>query len=244
MLEPDAVRMAVRHFRNPAVGVVNGELRFTSPDEQYRGESLYWRYEVMLKFLENRLRVVLGSSGSLCAIRKSAFRPIPPDCICDDLLVTLNAVTDGHRAVYDPEARSMETTSASIELEYLRRQRMAAGNFQALGLTLSLLDPLRGWVAFCYFSHKLLKWTTWAFMGIALAANALLVQEPLYRALFALQLAFYGLALLAALRIRLPLIGRLTSAIYYFVCMQLAMLRGLIRHLRGTQSVAWERQYR
>lgn len=244
ILDPDSVRMAVRHFRDPAVGAVSGEVRLVSPDIGYKGESLYWRYEVMLKFLENRLGVVLGSSGSLCAVRKSAYRAIPADCICDDLVITLNTVMDGHRAIYDPEVRSTEMTSSSVELERLRRIRIAAGNFQALGLTVKLLSPLRGWVALCYLSHKVLKWTSWAFMAAAFVANLMLVYKPLYVTLLALQVAFYGSATIKATGARLPVLDRLAGATYYFVSMQLAMLQGFIRHLRGTQPVAWDRQHR
>lgn len=244
MIDLEAIRNIVRHFEDPRVGAVNGELRFVSPGEGHRGEGLYWRYEVMIKFMENRLGVVLGSSGALCAVRRSVYRPIPANCICDDFVITLNVMIDGGRAVYDPEAQSVEETAASVEQESSRRERIGAGNFQALGLTMSLLSPARGWAALCYLSHKIFKWITWAFMLTALVANAVLLRERFYTVLFALQACFYGLAILGGLRLKIPVISRVARIIHYFVAMHSALFQGFLRFLRGTQEVAWQRQHR
>jgi len=243
-IDGDALRNIVRHFEDPKVGAVNGELRFVSPDASYRGEGLYWRYEVMIKFMENRLGAVLGSSGALCAVRKRVFRPLEADCICDDFVVTLNARIDGHRTVYDPEARSVEQTAASVALESQRRARIGAGNFQALHYTKALLNPLRGWVAPCYLSHKIFKWVTWAFLFVAFAANAALIGRQLYLALFLAQVAFYGLALLGTAPARIPVVSKVARIPHYFVAMHLALFGGFLRYLRGSQRVAWQRKHR
>lgn len=244
MIDADAIRRIVRHFADANVGAVNGELRFASPGEGHGGEGLYWRYEVMIKFMENRLGVVLGSSGALCAVRKAFYRPIPADCICDDFVITLNTMIDGHRAVYDPEAQSAEETAASVEMESSRRERIGAGNFQALHHTARLLNPLRGWPAFCYLSHKIFKWTTWIFMLAALAANIPLVCEPVYLVILILQVGFYGLAILGGLRVRIPVLSKIARVPHYFVAMHIALFRGFCRYVRGTQKVAWQREHR
>jgi cellulose synthase/poly-beta-1,6-N-acetylglucosamine synthase-like glycosyltransferase len=252
MIDADALRHIARHFQNPEVGAVNGELRFEAPGEGHQGEGLYWKYEVMLKFMENRLGVVLGSSGALCAVRRSIFRPIPADCICDDLVITLNVELDGQRAVYDPEARSAEETAASVEQESRRRERISAGNFQALRMTVGLLNPLRGAIAWCYASHKIFKWTTWAFMALALLANVVALawgaatgrRWMLYAVMLGLQAIFYGLAVLGASGVQIPIVSKVARIAHYFVAMHLAMFRGFLRHLRRTQKVAWQREHR
>lgn len=244
IIEQDAIRSIARHFDDPNVGAVNGELRFVAPGEGYRGEGLYWRYEVMIKFMENRLGVVLGSSGALCAVRKSVYRPIPADCICDDFLITLNVMIDRYRAVYDPEAQSVEKTAASEDLESKRRERISAGNFQALAWTTRLLNPMRGWVALCYLSHKVFKWITWVFMLAALVANIPLVSERLYLVIMLFQAGFYVSALIARLPFRVPVVSGVGRITHYFIAMHVALLRGLIRYLRGTQAVAWKREHR
>jgi len=244
IIDRDAIRNIVRHFDDPNVGAVNGELRFVAPGTGHKGEGLYWRYEVMIKFMENRLGVVLGSSGALCAVRKSVYCPIPANCICDDFLITLNVMIDRYRAVYDPEAQSVEKTADSEELESKRRERISAGNFQALAWTTRLLNPLRGWVALCYLSHKVFKWITWAFMLAALVANVPLVGERLYLVIMLLQTGFYVSALFARLPIRIPVLSGVGRITHYFIAMHVALLRGLIRHLRGTQAVAWKREHR
>src|SRR5437016_3487751 len=45
MIRPDAVRLLLRHFNDPAVGCVCGELRMRSMEGGAYTEGIYWRYE-------------------------------------------------------------------------------------------------------------------------------------------------------------------------------------------------------
>jgi len=157
---------------------------------------------------------------------------------------TRHVLLDGQRAVYDPEAQSVEQTAADVQKESSRRERIGAGNFQALGLTWRLLSPLRGWAALCYLSHKIFKWITWMFMVVAFVANLFLLSEHLYQVTFGLQVAFYCAALVGMMQVQIPILSKVGRIVYYFVAMHVALFRGLVRHLRGTQKVAWQREHR
>ena len=43
-------------------------------------------------------------TGALYALRRAAFRPIPPETILDDVLIPMQAVLDGYRASFDTRA--------------------------------------------------------------------------------------------------------------------------------------------
>lgn len=99
MYEASAIKNLVKHFGDGRVGVVVGELTFESPSEEHKGEGYYWRYEVMLKFMENKLGAILGANGGLYAIRKELYRPVPNSTIVDDFVIPLKIAEERYRQV-------------------------------------------------------------------------------------------------------------------------------------------------
>jgi len=245
MYDPGAARHLVKHFADKDVGAVEGELTYQSLSPDHKGETTYWRYEVMLKFMENKLGAILGAHGAIYAIRKSLFSPVPGNTIVDDFVIPLKIAEKGYKRIYSPEARAFEHTAPSLKAELVRRERIAAGNFQAILMLWRLLNPLRGYIAFTFFSHKILRWTAPFFMLSALAANvALAVLGPrggLYTWLLVPQIAFYATAWLGSWPGLWPRIRRLCATQYYFVSMNVAMFRGFIKFVRGSQQVTWKK---
>jgi len=241
--ERQAVKQLVRHLSSEKVGAVVGEFAFASPSQEYRGETHYWRYEVMLKFMESKLGATLGANGGLYAFRKKLFRPIPENTIVDDFVIPLKIVEQGYELTYTPEARVFGTTARDVPEEVIRRERIAAGNFQAILMLWRLLNPLRGYIAFTFFSHKILRWTAPFFMLSALAANIALsvLERGIYTWLLVPQIAFYASAWLGSQPGLRPWARRLCATQYYFVSMNVAMFRGFIRFIRGSQQVTWKK---
>src|SRR5215468_5785110 len=240
-IEPDAIQKLVRHFRQPDIGCVCGELRLRSRNGGAMGERLYWRFETLLKFLESRSNMLIGANGALFAIRRSLFVAIPSDDIVDDLLVALNVRAAGHRVVYEPEAVAWEEAAPSASDEFKRRVRIGAGNFSALRHTWRLLNPREGRVALAFWSHKILRWLVPVAL-VAMQISALtLARDPLYGAAAG---AGGVLLLLAWLGRRLAVRGQHwapAAVAYYFVAMNAALILGLVAFLRGTQSIVWAR---
>jgi cellulose synthase/poly-beta-1,6-N-acetylglucosamine synthase-like glycosyltransferase len=239
--DSSALRRIVRWFRDPAVGVVCGRLVLTDPRTGRNADSLYWKYETFLKRCENRLGALLGSNGAIYAIRRVLFAPIPEQTILDDFVIPLQAkLRTGCRIVYECEAVAREETPADIRAEFRRRSRIGAGGFQSIGMLWKLLDPRRGWVALSFFAHKVLRWLCPFFLIGMAAANLLLCDQPLYCGLLFAQVGFYLASLLAGLvpaefRSLKPL--RLSTM---FTSMNLALLLGFWRWLRGTQRATWQ----
>jgi cellulose synthase/poly-beta-1,6-N-acetylglucosamine synthase-like glycosyltransferase len=237
---PDAVRNLVRHFADPAVGVVCGSLGFTRTAESAGTEGVYWTYETALRRMEARIGATLTASGAIYAVRRSCFRPLAPDTILEDFLVPMTARRLGYRVLYDPEARARDTAAPTVGGEFTRRARIAAGSFRALApLTRAALSsPAVFWA---FVSHKLLRWLAPVFLVALAAASVALRARPVYGFALALQAAFYlwalaGLVFRERLRkVRFALVG------YFLVAMNLAFLVGMARSVSGRQPVTWTR---
>jgi cellulose synthase/poly-beta-1,6-N-acetylglucosamine synthase-like glycosyltransferase len=249
MFLPDAVQKLVRHFGRSEVACVCGELRLVKADADPlkandNQDHIYWRYERLLKFFESRIGGLLGANGGVYALRRELYRAIPADTIVDDFWISMQVVEDGQRCVYDPEAVALETIPERISDEFRRRVRIGLGNYQAFKRFAKLLSPLRGTVAFTFFSHKVLRWLVPHCMLIAFVCNLLLVTQSFYAALMVGQLLFYGGAWYAWRR---SLTGAAPKALrlpLFFVSMNLGLWMGFWRYITGGASGVWARSAR
>jgi cellulose synthase/poly-beta-1,6-N-acetylglucosamine synthase-like glycosyltransferase len=245
LLERGAAKALVRHFRDSAVGAVVGRLRMFNRVKRDYEESLYWKYETALKYLEGKLGCVLGANGGLYAVRRMLFPQLGPATIVDDFVVPVRIAARGWRIPYEPEAIAFEETTEDVEREFVRRARIGAGNWQALALVPELVDPRSGFLCFAFISHKLLRWLAPFLLALALVLSGILAvrQGGVWILAVALQLGFYALAAAGRLGARGRL-RRAASIAWYFVSMNAALAVGLWRFVRGTQRAAWERTRR
>nr|WP_292774466.1 glycosyltransferase [Mesorhizobium sp.] len=157
-LERNALVEIAPWFGDPEVGCVCGHLVYSNPDESAMASSgsLYWRVEEAIKQLESDAYSVVGADGSLFAIRRSAHHVVPDDII-DDFYVSMMIVADGMRVVRAPKALAFEKSATSTYDEFRRKIRIACQAFNVH----RLIWP-RIWrkpaLAYCYVSHRLLKW--------------------------------------------------------------------------------------
>lgn len=242
---PDALQRLVRHFDQPDVGCVCGELRLVKGGGT--GENLdhiYWRYERMLKFFESRIGALLGANGGVYALRRTDHRPIPGHAIVDDFWISMAVVEAGRRCIYDPEAIACETIPDHIDDEFRRRVRIGAGNYQALVRFVGMLNPRHGVVALAFFSHKFLRWMAPHCMVVALGCNMALSGRRGYGLMLVLQLAFYGSAALGWWRSRTGAAPAPLRVPLFFVSMNVGLLLGFGRYLQGRASAVWVRSAR
>ncbi|HZW32270.1 MAG TPA: glycosyltransferase family 2 protein [Isosphaeraceae bacterium] len=243
-----AARKLVRWLRDPEVGAACGEMVLADPRTGKNAESLYWKYETFLKQCEGRLGALLGASGGIYAIRKGVFTPIPEGTILDDFVIPLLAkLRHGTAIVYDSEAVAYEETAPELGSEFRRRCRIGAGGFQSLGLLWGLLHPRWGWTALAFASHKILRWLCPFFLIGLLVSNLVLVlsdSDSSYPAALAAQLAFYAIsAVMAVVPARFRILKPLRLATM-FTGMNLALLLGFWKWLRGSQQGVWQRTVR
>ncbi len=243
--DPSAIRKLVRWFRRPETGVVCGRLVLTDPQTGRNVDSMYWRYETFLKRQESALGGLLGANGGIYAIRRSLFVPIDPNTIVDDFVLPLSIKLQTNCAiVYDAEAIAHEETPPSFKSEFARRCRIGAGDFQSIPVLWKLLDPRRGWIAFTFLSHKVLRWLCPFFLAGVLLINAFLLESTLYRITFALQLGLYASAALGSVLTGRGFFGRSVRLTTLFTTVNLALLIGFWRWASGRQRGTWERTAR
>ena len=237
LFAPDAVSKLVRHFADPRVGVVCGALQFQASAESRQTEGLYWCYESLLRLMESRIGVTLTASGAIYAIRRACFVPLSADTLVEDLVIPMTARRLGFHVLYDPDARGTDFAASTVAGEFARRVRIATGSFRALGgLLRGPLDPV---TAFAFVSHKLLRWTLPFLLIGMLVTSAALLDSLLYRALFVLQVLFYGWGLVGYLfRQRIQGI-RFALVAYYLLAIHLAFLVGFVRYLSGRREIQW-----
>ncbi len=248
MLDPAALKALVRRFRDGAVGAVVGRLRLFNPSRKDFEETLYWRYETIVRYLEGTRGCAMGANGGIYAIRRLLFSPLPPDTVTDDFVIPVRIALRGWRVPFEPDAVAWEETTEDADREFGRRARIGAGNWQALARVRGLLDPRTGFLFVSFVSHKLLRWATPFLLGLALLSCGALALAPgawLYRIVLAAQLVFYTLAWLGRRAHRLTgSLRRLASLAHYFVAMNAALAVGLWRFALGTQKPAWDRTAR
>ncbi|MGC3999009.1 MAG: glycosyltransferase family 2 protein [Anaeromyxobacter sp.] len=249
LLDRGAVKALARRFADPAVGAVVGRLRLYRPGAAAGGqeEGLYWRYETALKHLEGRWKAVLGANGGLYAVRRILFSPLEPDTVTDDFVVPARVAARGWRVPFEPEAVGHEELAGDTALEFGRRARIGAGNWQSLARVPGLLDPRSGFPWFAFVSHKLLRWVTPFLLVSGFLASCTLAGAPGawgHRLALAAQLAFYGLAWLGWRGAAPRRLRRAAGLAWHFVALNAALAVGAWRFLRGSQRAAWERTAR
>jgi len=238
MLAPDALRTLVMNFADEHVGAASGVYRVLRGEDAALGkqEDFYWKYETYLKLAEADVGSILGCHGSLYAIRRALY-PFPtPGTINDDYVIPMRILSRGYRVAYEPGAVAFE--EAHEMGGFSRRVRIMTGNFEQLREMKALMRPLRPGPLFFFLSHKAGRLVVPIAMLAMLGANLFLLDRPFYRAVFALQLAFYALVLLGALVRLRPKILRLP---YYFCMINAAAFLGMYHALRGGRTLAWKR---
>jgi len=195
-----ALKALVANFADPEVGVVSGELvldceQGPSASPVAEGVGSYWRYEKWIRSCETAVASMLGATGAIYAMRRSAWRALPPGTILDDVLAPMQAVLGGWRAVLDPEARAFDITAPDTSTEQRRKARTLAGNWQILALEPRLVLPWANPVWFQYCSHKIGRLLVpYALVAAGITSFALAPSSRVAQVAVAAQVLLYGLA--------------------------------------------------
>lgn len=242
--EPGVLRALVNPFADLEVGAVSGELVLSgcaAGSAVGEGVGFYWRYEKFIRRREALLDSTIGTTGAIYAIRRDLFQSIPGETILDDVLIPMRIVRRGYRVVFEPGARAYDPAAAAASVEFARKVRTIAGNFQLFAREWWLLNPFanRLWVQ--TVSHKCCRLLCPLGFGVAFVANLFLLGQPTYRWILGAQIVFYAASLGGhLLRDRARKIFFLS--IPYTICLlNWATVVACYRFIRGRQSAAWEK---
>lgn len=255
ILGEDSIQEIVNLFKDPGVGCVSGEKRIFSKEADAAssaGEGIYWKYESLLKKWDYELYSVVGAAGELFAIRRELFQEVERDTLLDDFIISLRVAMQGYRIGYNPDAYAIEHASASVKEELKRKVRIAAGGFQSIVRLKPLLNIFKyKTLSFQYISHRVLRWAVAPFalpllfvLNLILAFHQGILTWSLYPVLMALQFLFYLAAMIGWYLEEKKLRLKMLFIPYYFFIMNYSVYLGLIRYLKGGQTVTWERAKR
>ena len=243
---PDAFKQLVTGFwRYPSASVVVGELEMRSSRGSRNLDGWYWRYELFLKGRESEIGAGLGASGTIYAVRRQDYCPLPPDTIADDLLEPLLVRLRTHGDVVQyGAARAWQLIPERVADEFHRRVRSGAGIAHVLRHAWPLLLPQRGLVSLALWSHKALRLgAPWMLLTV-LAGTLFLRHSPFYQWLLISQALFYGAALCAGWLRAVPLIGKAAIGARYFVVLNAALALGSVKFFLGLSRPTWNRTRR
>lgn len=167
----DTIAELIQPFADPSVGAVSGELVLTDVEGVLRGVGAYWKYEKWIRRNESRCGSMVGVTGAVSAVRRSAFDGVPRGTILDDVYWPLGVAGRGGRVVFWPTAVAEDRLPEDPHQEFRRKVRTLTGNFQLLKLCPSLCVPLGHPLAFRFWSHKMSRLACpWAMMLVGVGA--------------------------------------------------------------------------
>jgi cellulose synthase/poly-beta-1,6-N-acetylglucosamine synthase-like glycosyltransferase len=237
VFEPAFLRHVAAPFFDPDVGAVDGHqlIRGGGAGDLGTAQGYYWRYELAIRSLESRLRLLAVMSGPCMAVRRALLAPLPAD-VGEDCCVPLEVVSRGKRVVHAREAVAWDRMPDSPAGELRARARMTLRNWKGTWRYPRLLNPLRhpGY-AFALWSHKLLRWLSPVFLiaGTAACVVAATASPAFATATLALA-AFYGLGLVGWWAVRRGLEVPVAGTVFSFLLANAGFLAGLVRAARGT----------
>ena len=243
LYQPNAVRAMMPSFADSGVGCVAGRLEYVDSSDSRvgRGALSYWSYETFLKRHESRVGSLIGTSGCLYAVRRSAYVPLYHEA-CSDFIIATKMVEQNLRAVYEPNAVCTEQTNRHSDKELKMRVRIIAQTFTDLWRHRAMLNPLRsGFYGVQLVSHKVMRYLVPFFLIGLFVASAVLASGSLaYRLMFAAQAAGYTCPALAWALDRVGIQSRLLAFPQYFMLANLASLIACYQFLRGERYARWE----
>jgi cellulose synthase/poly-beta-1,6-N-acetylglucosamine synthase-like glycosyltransferase len=242
-LDALALRCLTRCFYAADVGCVAGRLLYVSPTESATGQGgeAYWDYEIKLRMAESAFGSLIGVSGCLYAVRRSAYLPINPSLI-SDFVVSMKMRQQSLRTVLAANAICYEDTLTRGAHELSMRVRVAIRSINALICERRFLNPWRyGIFAWQLWSHKLLRYASPFIWMIALGTNfALARNHPLYLGLLLCQLAVIVAGAMGfILQSRVAKLGILSQP-YYFLLTNMASFVAALRYAKGERMVTWK----
>jgi len=240
----DAIKKLVRNFHDPSVGGASADVIILNKETTFsKSESIYYTYERWIQKKESEIGSIVGADGGMYAIRRELFIPPSDNIILDDFVISMNVANNGHRLIYEGEAKGFEKSTISYKQEFLRKSRVLAGAIQALKQYEGIPSLRQKKLFLCFFSHKLLRWITPLFLVLFFSTNLALAffkVHVAFTALFMIQCLFY---IVAALGLIFQHHGRLSflSIPFYFCMENGAALYGIYKGLFNKQAVTWRK---
>lgn len=234
---PDALNRLLENFADPQVGAVSGDLVIANGADATGGVGLYWKYEKWLRVCESRVWSMVGATGSISAVRRELFHPIPPGTILDDVYWPLRVAMSGYRVIHDQRALAFDRLPPRTRDEFKRKVRTLGGNLQLAFRMPNALLPWSNPIWAQFLSHKLFRLLV-PWVLLAMFAVTLILHQPVYRVALWSQICFYSVAVLG-LRPRVARAFRPVSAASSFLILNAAAFTAWFVWFSGRTGRSW-----
>jgi cellulose synthase/poly-beta-1,6-N-acetylglucosamine synthase-like glycosyltransferase len=244
VFEQGSLKQLVKHFKNPDIHVVGGKMK---GDVSLSGnvsvqELSYFETEYKIKYAEGKLwGCMMGAFGAFYAVRRNNWHPVPDNFLNDDFYISIKAIETRGKAIFEPEAIVCQNVSGNPKEEFRRKIRIATGNFQNFKAISPLLFQKKFGFVFSLLSHKILRWFGPIFLLIAFFCLFTLFYKNLtYHILFIIMLLSLLIPITDFLleKIRIHVVHLRFIKHFYF--MNIALLIGMFRFMKGVKSNVWE----
>jgi cellulose synthase/poly-beta-1,6-N-acetylglucosamine synthase-like glycosyltransferase len=243
LYEPDVAQRLVRNFAEHDVGCVTGNSCYaeSSNSASHVQERSYWHYEQMIRAWESQLGSTVGGDGAIFAIRREFYEPLAPEAI-NDLVIPLQIVARGYRAVFEPEAIGFEPSAGDFGGEFRRKRRIVNRSWRGVLNVPKVLNPwATGLFAWQVWSHKMLRWLVFPMVLIAATgcifafSAGIIYQIGAFFFLASVVIAVVG----GFRRDCAGWVARLAQALFYFYIVNLAAFLGILLAMFGSVQVVW-----
>lgn len=232
----------VRPFSDSRIGGVQALIICTAKKEKNvrEQEIAYNNREFMIRRGESRLGSVISAEGACFAILNKLYTPVPPNFLVDDFFIFLQVLLKGYSTVLNEKATCLREISADSKTEFKRKIRIGSGNYQNFFYFKSFWLPfnINSWV---YWSHKVLRWFTPFFLALLLLSNIFIYDiHPIFMGTLAFQLFLYFIAFVDFWLEKNQIYCKWTRFIKHFLFMNLALLLGFIKFVKGIPKSTWD----
>jgi len=243
LFDSNTLSELVKHFKNPKIGLVDSRMEHFGIKETgiSQAENGYISNEVQTKFAEGKIwGAMMGPFGGCFAFRKECFKPIPTHFLVDDFYLNMIILQQGYHCINEQNALVFEDVSNESWIEFKRKIRISAGNFQNLSRFWPMLFRFDG-ISYAFFSHKFLRWILPFFMLFIVIASSFLSREHLvYSIVNALFILPLGLYIPDYLGKKIGVHFKWLRYILHFTSMNIALFLGFFKFLGGIKSSIWE----
>jgi cellulose synthase/poly-beta-1,6-N-acetylglucosamine synthase-like glycosyltransferase len=240
----DTIFELVKHYRNEQIGLVGANILNTRIDKSgisYQEWSFMSR-EIRIKYHEGKAwGTMIGAYGACYSIRNKYYTSVPEGYSVDDFYITMKILERKKKCILEMKAIGYENVPNRLSEEFRRKIRIAAGNFQNLKTFYKLLWPPYTGVAFSFFSHKVLRWLGPFFLLFLFVSNIILAfYHPFYRILLIVQGLLIISPFIDFLLRKIGLHIVILRFITHFYSMNLALLAGFLKFIKGTETNVWQ----
>lgn len=243
MYRIDTIRRLVQNFADVSVGCATGDSQYVDDPHSaaHAQENSYWGYERFIRSMESMVASTVGGDGAIFAIRRELYQPLSPETI-NDLVIPLQIVVKGYRAVYEPTAIGREPSAGDFRKEFRRKRRIVNRSWRGVMSVPGVLNPFRvGMFAWQVWSHKVLRWLVLPFLLIGflgcLSAYELgtVYQIGVWGGIASILVATAGPFFPSSL----GGVSKLIQTVFYFYLVNLAAILGVAKALGGRVDRIW-----